>query len=1210
MSEELNVIFHACLHGRTDIVQKAIQSARGDPSNPPDNDSIAILVSTGRAEDGQTPLHVAAGHGHSDVIRALLSVGAFLDVRGTYGDALDMRPYDMSSTEAAKASFHIYLFEAIALSNVDMVRKLLKGGVPATVTDGSTKMDSALHWAATSNETEILGLLLMHGANVNYANRNGQTALHSACIASKSDIVYALLEAGADRMLCDNEGLIALHLLNFTNAKPDAEPVVIREMLENPPPVLKSNLVLGDGGGGSSSSSSSSKRDKTVSVDVPDSESFAELSVKTSSASYPNPQVGSSSSSSSSSGANRELATSMDSAAGAGGYDDRRDNASVMSGGGRSRLNSFDTRYGFDDEEDAGDGCVVVPMDPILVLWPPPQRMNRRNYYPFTLSNDAIITLSAPSAELQTVSFLIEALDQFQFKVEIAPPLVGSIIKMHIDENICTKRNSYELIVDPGQVQIIGADSLGMKYGAQAFVQLMQLHSDLTVLDSSGVAVMKLPSVHISDWPDTDCRAVSWSYRSIAVHKQEVLKDMVGLLSRTRLNAVLLVIDNAIDDNQMVDEDFNIVCGSTMSKWDSEGGGDDLRDGIAAASSVDDEDGSVVSFNNNSAGGRNSDPAIDAGIVDLNDECKRNHIRLVPSLTFTTLGERVPVRRLKRFDNSDMVVLTLDFEQQEVAQELISAMREKEAEILQQRTSSSSSEEEEDGGIGVATRVVTKTDVENAVKQRCVDIMSSVKAAGYTTVTLVCNEWIKRVVNPLEVIFRFGLSGVERSGGVMCPARHTCKQVLCAKEFIRNVQYTVAKSRDAGSSIVVFPALLDSDVMMPLLLTKYHSFIYSGFAWNGLSVLDMLGESPSSPDASVLREVSYLLIFQSMPDINLPEYKAVLGLFTGELFADASVQQHQQQGSEPISPAAAGNTAESRIVAKAELVLYALLRSRENVGNFHALEHMDAILCVKYYKRLLSQSGWRMGKSKGSLEMDEFFSLVSLMHGLAKAIVYSYAGKEKIMRSLNSEFSGAGKGSSGSGGSNNKGSSGSLSAYNTPGGTPVKAAGGGNDDTADNNNDGNNGGGGQYQSGVVTYSTLLSWVAPGTNSDTANLLLEALEHFSVLWQRRYQSVWFHEPGFYANLSRKKVVYVAADITSSSSSSSSSIVQPVIVPDPHMKHDGQEAMVSALKIRKNFYRREREGVPTTAIFNAGIMARLPSPRAVEQTFLRLFGGSGD
>lgn len=1179
MSEELNVIFHACKHGRTDIVQKAIQSIRGDSTNPQVNDSIAQLVSTGRAEDGQTPLHVAAAHGHSDVIRALLSAGAHLAMKGTYGEALGLFPYEMVSTEAAKSAFHIYLFEAIALNNVEMVQNLLKGGVPPTVSDGSSKMDSALHWAASSGEKEIMKLLVSYGANLNFMNSLGQTPLHSACASNNSDSVYFLLEAGADKNICDEEGRTPFHLVTFKKQKGDSEPKKIVDMLENPPSVRK---VLGPRSGRMGASMDAAEGDSILGGDEVSS---AQASVKPSSASYPNPN--SSGGGVGGGNFNRELAASIDSAMGG---DLIRDSASVMSGGMRSRLNSQDTKAGFDDEEDAADGCQMMPMDPILVLWPPPQRMNRRNHYPFILSNDAIITLSASSSELESVSFLIESLARFQFKVEISPPLVGAIIKMHVDENICTKRNSYEVIVDPGQVQIIGADSVGMRYGVQTFVQLMQLHSDLTVLESSDIAIMKLPSVHISDWPDIDHRAILWSHRSIAVHNQDTLTDMVGLLSKIRINTIHLTIDSSTDSQEIIDDDFNIVSGNvSIADWGDEGG----FSGVAAAASVDeDEDSSEA------------EAAISSSIADLSETCVRSQIKLVPSLTFSSLEQRVPCKRLRKFEG-DSIVMTLDYEQQQVAQELIAAMKKKEAEIIQRSQQPPAAGGGPDGGIidgagagdDEATRVVTKTDVENAIKQRCVDIMSSVKECGFSTITLVCNEWIKRVVNPLEVVFRFGLSGVERSASVMCPARYACKQIICVNEFIRNMHFATAKARDAGSSTLVFPAFLDNDVMMPLLLSKYHSFLFSGFAWNSHSVVDMLGDM-HSPDASVLREVSYLLIFQSQPDITLPEYRAVLGLFTGELFAGSD---REDDPARQLSPASAGNTQESRVVAKAELVLYALLHSRENVGNFHALDQADAVLCAKYYKRMLSMSQWRLGKTKSSLEMEEFFTLLNLVHGLAKAMVYSYAGKEKIMRSLHPEFSRAGP----------QAAAKASPAYSTPHSSPSKASTTAESPMVDGDNSprvgGNAAGNGGSAAGLeatVTYSTLLSWVAPGTNSDTANLLLEALEHLSVLWQRRYRTVWFHEPGFYANLSRKRVVYVSTN----DKHTSASLIKPVIAPDPHMKHDGQDSMLAPLKIRQNFYRREREGVPTTAIFNAGIMARLPQPRVVEQTFLRLFGGT--
>ena len=51
-----------------------------------------------------------------------------------------------------------------------------------------------------------------------------------------------------------------------------------------------------------------------------------------------------------------------------------------------------------------------------------------------------------------------------------------------------------------------------------------------------------------------------------------------------------------------------------------------------------------------------------------------------------------------------------------------------------------------------------------------------------------------------------------------------------------------------------------------------------------------------------------------------------------------------------------------------------------------------------------------------------------------------------------------------------------------------------------------------------------------------------------------------------------------------------------------------ACVSGKLARFNFYRGERQGVPVTAVFNSGIVNRLPRPKEVEITLVRLFGGN--
>lgn len=76
IDEELAVLLHASQLGRTDIAQQAIASLKASFG---DAEKVINLISASReykvdnnTSSIGTPLHVAAHHGHSDVIRALL----------------------------------------------------------------------------------------------------------------------------------------------------------------------------------------------------------------------------------------------------------------------------------------------------------------------------------------------------------------------------------------------------------------------------------------------------------------------------------------------------------------------------------------------------------------------------------------------------------------------------------------------------------------------------------------------------------------------------------------------------------------------------------------------------------------------------------------------------------------------------------------------------------------------------------------------------------------------------------------------------------------------------------------------------------------------------------------------------------------------------------------------------------------------------------
>lgn len=103
------------------------------------------------------------------------------------------------STSALAASGQA-LLDAIADRQAQRVAILLDQGVsPETTSDSSEyKGKSALMWAAETGQSEIIGLLLQYGAQVDRNNAKGGTALMYAAVNGHADAIRALVDGGAD----------------------------------------------------------------------------------------------------------------------------------------------------------------------------------------------------------------------------------------------------------------------------------------------------------------------------------------------------------------------------------------------------------------------------------------------------------------------------------------------------------------------------------------------------------------------------------------------------------------------------------------------------------------------------------------------------------------------------------------------------------------------------------------------------------------------------------------------------------------------------------------------------------------------------------------------------------------------------------------------------------------------------------------------------
>lgn len=193
---DTSTIHDACRRGDIDAVREMIAA---DPDVVDADD-----------EYEWRPIFHAGLWRHEDVVRLLIEAGADLAAHDGYvlhyaGEvpnnknivslliqygALDphVRPTD---------DFSRQFLGAVFLADVARVQALLNRHPHlATAVDG--RGDQPVHHAARNGDTEIVRLLIAHGADVNVANDRGHTVLYCAGGHGHLDTVTLLLENGAD----------------------------------------------------------------------------------------------------------------------------------------------------------------------------------------------------------------------------------------------------------------------------------------------------------------------------------------------------------------------------------------------------------------------------------------------------------------------------------------------------------------------------------------------------------------------------------------------------------------------------------------------------------------------------------------------------------------------------------------------------------------------------------------------------------------------------------------------------------------------------------------------------------------------------------------------------------------------------------------------------------------------------------------------------
>mmetsp|Transcript_2640 Transcript_2640/g.9560 ORF Transcript_2640/g.9560 Transcript_2640/m.9560 type:complete len:557 (-) Transcript_2640:528-2198(-) len=166
-------------------------------------------VNEKRSTDNLTPLHLAAGHGHTAVLQALLHCGANIRLGSPYWTPLHRAArygqvaaarlllaagaeIDRGTQDEEMTPLHL----AVLHGHVEVVRLLLE--CKAAVDTVSVKGKTPLHYAASDGNVAVVRLLGENGAALDREGRWVETPLHFAARYGHTGTVRVLLELGAD----------------------------------------------------------------------------------------------------------------------------------------------------------------------------------------------------------------------------------------------------------------------------------------------------------------------------------------------------------------------------------------------------------------------------------------------------------------------------------------------------------------------------------------------------------------------------------------------------------------------------------------------------------------------------------------------------------------------------------------------------------------------------------------------------------------------------------------------------------------------------------------------------------------------------------------------------------------------------------------------------------------------------------------------------
>jgi hypothetical protein len=298
-------------------------------------------------------------------------------------------------------------------------------------------------------------------------------------------------------------------------------------------------------------------------------------------------------------------------------------------------------------------------------------------------------------------------------------------------------------------------------------------------------------------------------------------------------------------------------------------------------------------------------------------------------------------------------------------------------------------------------------------------IFKNLVAAGYKSIILSCCDTLLKGMreSPARIAVKLGLNTVNYPLEVFFPKVSLSRSLMStkslAKPFLRNTKQLLKRKQN---SLILLPAMGISDFYYPIILLKHLCFLHAGAAWNHESLEDILGDGLD--DHTMLRPALSTLLFQtynpSDADVdNLEELfqNAMLDVFTnssdeyGMIEMTTSCSSHSQLNEQCSqgSPKTGGCRSPMDIDGA---IWGTVCASRTKSIVKTPVTKEEAVITLKRTKRILSSVNWRVVDSKNKdltslssnismIETEEYMRMLHLVNVLCRTLILSFNSTQK-----------------------------------------------------------------------------------------------------------------------------------------------------------------------------------------------------------------------